>query len=129
MAKGGMLALSVGVRAQSKESGIRGTMARRANRFQRGIDANQKEISEMLEKAGLSVCDLSMVGKGCADILVGGERIQYGIEANLLVELKTDEKKKLTEDQEKFHRKWRGPIMKAWSGEQILEWFGRLWEG
>jgi len=72
------------------------------------VDANQKIITESLRKMGCSVTVLSMVGKGCPDILVGKDG------KNFLFEIKDGEKipsrKKLTPDEVKFHDNWRGQV-------------------
>ena len=72
------------------------------------VDANQKQIVESLRKIGCSVTVLSMVGKGCPDILVGKDG------KNFLFEIKDGEKvpsqKKLTPDEVKFRDNWRGQV-------------------
>jgi Holliday junction resolvase len=71
-------------------------------------DDNQREIVEMFRKLGCTVLDLSKVGKGCPDILVGAQS------RNHLVEIKDGSKppskRRLTADQTKFHRVWRGDV-------------------
>jgi Holliday junction resolvase len=75
------------------------------------VDDNQAEIVEGLRKAGVSVVVTSSAGKGFTDIVVGfrGE--------NYLIEIKDGNKppaqRKLTPDQVKFHREWKGQIAVA----------------
>lgn len=74
------------------------------------VDDNHAEIVAALRTMGASVLDLSRVGKGCGDILVGA----YG--STVFCEIKDGSKppsaRKLTPDQEKFHAAWRGgPIV------------------
>lgn len=65
------------------------------------VDNNHRQIVTALRDAGRSVLDLSGVGKGCPDILVGF----HGV--NVLLEIKSA-KGDLTEPQEKFFASWRG---------------------
>ncbi len=64
-------------------------------------DHNQAEIIKAFEALGCSVFDLSNVGGGLCDLLVG----LVGI--NLLVEIKNP-KGKLTPAQTDFFKNWRG---------------------
>lgn len=71
--------------------------------FRRGrTDANQTEIVEALRKLGVSVAITSAVGKGFPDLVCGYRGKTY------LIEVKTDDKKKLTDDQKAFYGAWRG---------------------
>lgn len=65
------------------------------------VDANQRPIVKQLREIFGEDCvlDLSGVGRGCPDILVGVRGV------NLLMEIKTD-KGTLTTDQKIFHREW-----------------------
>lgn len=47
-------------------------------------DANQKKIIEAYESVGASVQDLSSIGGGCVDLLVGYKRVNYCIEVKNL---------------------------------------------
>jgi len=78
------------------------------------VDTNQVEIVKALRAAGRSVLVLSAVGKGCPDILVGHK------DGNILLELKSMEKWKLTPDQQRFFAEWRGPAAVVCSVEQAL---------
>jgi hypothetical protein len=70
-------------------------------------DANQCVIVETFRRCGWSVCDLSGVGDGVKDLLIGRPGI------NVLVEIKDGEKsasrRKLTPMQIIFHAEWIGP--------------------
>ncbi len=66
------------------------------------VDVNQKEIVQALRQLGATVTDLSMVGQGCPDLLVGFRLKTY------LIEIKRDSKAKLTPAQVKWHDDWRG---------------------
>lgn len=84
-------------------------------------DDNHSEIIGVFRKAGCGVLDLSRVGKGCPDLLVHLPQYPWD---NFLVEIKDGRKppsaRRLTEDQEKFHGRWRGPIYVVESVEQAL---------
>lgn len=72
----------------------------------RKVDKNQAEIVAALRAAGCSVVDLSAVGGGCPDLLVG-----HGTQ-NFLLEVKQPGEKIRKDDrgelQRKFHAEWRG---------------------
>jgi hypothetical protein len=72
------------------------------------IDFNQREIVTGMRSNGLSVQHLHEVGKGCPDLLIGFNGINY------LVEIKDGSKplskQKLTEAQVRFHSEWKGKI-------------------
>ena len=66
------------------------------------VDANQAEIVKALRQAGCSVQSLSMVGHGCVDLLVGLAGHSF------CLEVKADDKAKLTEAETEWSRKWSG---------------------
>ena len=76
----------------------------------RRTDDNQREIVAALRAIGATVQDLSAVGKGCPDLLVGMQG------RNLLLEVKKPpgprggQAGKLTEDQVSWHGSWRGQV-------------------
>lgn len=77
-------------------------------------DANHAEIREAFRALGCSVVDLSRVGAGCPDLLVG-----HGGE-NWLIEVKT-EKGELTADQIKFRDAWRGHWYVVRSVDEVVK--------
>lgn len=83
------------------------------------IDDNQIEIVNGLRKFGCSVLVLSMIGKGCPDILVG-----Y-LGANYLIEIKDGNKipskRKLTPDEIEFISNWRGDVIVTESLQYALD--------
>lgn len=83
------------------------------------VDDNQAEIVAALRKAGYSVCVLSAVGKGVPDIMVGS----YGV--NVLLEIKDGSKpasaRKLTADEAKWHKAWKGQVAVVSSVYEALE--------
>ena len=75
-------------------------------RYAKRVDANHAEIKAAFEKMGCSVVDLSAMGRGVFDILVG-----YG-GISMLAEIKDGTKppsaRKLTKPQEKLWARWTG---------------------
>jgi len=69
-------------------------------------DENQEQIVKALRAVGASVQSLAAVGHGVPDLLVGYEG------KNILIEIKdgnkTPSKRKLTDDQVKWHESWNG---------------------
>jgi Holliday junction resolvase len=69
-------------------------------------DENQEQIVKALRAVGASVQSLAAVGHGVPDLLVGYEG------KNILIEIKdgnkTPSKRKLTDDQVKWHDNWNG---------------------
>lgn len=83
------------------------------------IDANQPEIIRTLEEMGCTVQDLSRVGEGCPDILVGV------CGRNILMEIKDGSRvaseRKLNKRQREWFANWRGQRMVVESREQVIE--------
>jgi len=69
------------------------------------VDCNQKDIVHALKMLGASIVDLSGVGKGCPDLLVGFNNITY------LIEVKKDNKAKFTAAQLQFNENWHGGVV------------------
>lgn len=72
-------------------------------------DQNHDPIVQALERAGVAVRDLSHVGDGVSDLLVQHTKTR----ALMLLEIKRDEKAKLTEAQEKFRQRWPVTIVRS----------------
>ena len=87
------------------------------SRWARKTDSNQSDIIKALESVGCTVLDLSRVGQGCPDILVGRADRCY------LLEIKSP-KGKLNKAQRKFRDTWRGSFAVVRSGQQALEAVG-----
>lgn len=91
-------------------------------------DTNHAPIVKALKAAGRSVLDLSSVGGGCPDLLVGWGRLHM-----LLMEIKHDREDggggnhPVTENQLEWHRQWKGlPVVVVRSPEEALEATGVL---
>lgn len=83
------------------------------------VDSNQSTIVAQLRRIpGISVAHTHILGDGFPDIVVGYDGLNY------LVEIKDGKKckskKKLTDDELKFHNKWKGSIITAESVDDIL---------
>jgi hypothetical protein len=73
------------------------------------VDANQAELVKQIRKIpGATVKHTHVVGDGFVDIVVGYRK------RNFLFEIKDPSqppsKRKLTEDEEKFHKEWTGHV-------------------
>ena len=78
------------------------------------VDSNQAQIIADLKKIGVSVLNLSRVGGGCPDILVGWQG------KNILIEIKTA-KGNLNDSQIEFFEQWKGPKFVCKSINEIIE--------
>ena len=83
-------------------------------------DANQSAIVAVLREVGATVVDLSAVGKGCPDLLVGFRGVTY------LLEVKNVKgKNKTTPDQDIFYAWWRGaPVAIVRTADDALSAIG-----
>ena len=71
--------------------------------YAKRVDENQKLIINTFIAMGASILNLSRVGQGCPDLLIG-----YKGKHSILVEVKANERKSYTEPQVKFMQNWRG---------------------
>lgn len=76
----------------------------------RKVDRNHGEVIKEFRRLGCSVQDLSGVGKGVPDLLVGAVSPFLPFRSNILVEIKDGPKAKLTPDQVKWHGEWKGQV-------------------
>jgi rhamnose utilization protein RhaD (predicted bifunctional aldolase and dehydrogenase) len=70
--------------------------------YKKRVDENQKQIIYTFIALGATVLNLSRVGEGCPDLLIGFKN------KSVLVEIKKDSKAMFTEPQVKFMQNWRG---------------------
>lgn len=86
------------------------------------VDINQKEIvADLRTIPGCKVTDLSKVGMGCPDILVGYRSVNY------LIEIKSEWAKpgqELTEMQQNWHDEWTGQKAVVWSFKEACDVIG-----
>jgi Holliday junction resolvase len=85
----------------------------------RRTDANQKEIVQTFRDLGGSVFVLSMVGKGCPDVVLGLKGNNYLIE--IKDGSKPPSKQVLTPDELKFHQSWKGQVCVINSIDQAID--------
>ena len=87
----------------------------------RKVDANHAEIVKTFRQLGCTVLDLSRVGQGCPDVLVGYRGV------NLLVEIKDGKKppskRLLTPDENEFFCKWKGQVQVVTSQDDAIAMF------
>lgn len=81
------------------------------------IDDNQVEIANALRWAGCNVLSLAAVGKGCPDLLVERADTLYLIEVK--DGAKSPSRRRLTAEQERFHRIWSTPKVVATVDEAL----------
>ena len=83
-------------------------------------DANQASLIAILREVGATVVDLSAVGKGCPDLLVGFRGVTY------LLEVKNVKgKNRTTRDQDIFYAWWRGaPVAIVRTADEALQAIG-----
>lgn len=82
------------------------------------LDSNQPDIVKALRQAGASVTSLASVGGGCPDLLVGIRKVTTVFEVK--DGSKVPSKRKLTDDEQKWHDEWRGSKYIVESVEQAL---------
>jgi len=70
--------------------------------YRKRVDENQSQIIHTFIALGASVLNLSRVGEGCPDILIGYKK------HSVLCEIKRNDKAPYTESQVKFMQNWRG---------------------
>lgn len=83
-------------------------------------DRNQKTVADEIREclAGSTVMDLSGVGKGVPDLLVGWRGRNYLIEVKNPLQRASDQK--LTPVQEDWHSKWQGSAFVATSAASAI---------
>jgi hypothetical protein len=70
--------------------------------YKKRVDENQKQLVHTFIALGATVLNLSTVGRGCPDLLIGYRG------KSVLVEIKRNAKASYTEPQIKFMQEWRG---------------------
>lgn len=86
------------------------------------VDDNQGEIVAALRAAGCSVTSLASVGKGCPDLVVGRNGVNYLLEVK--DGKKPPSKRRLTEDEKAWHNAWMGQVSVVNGIEEALQAVG-----
>lgn len=85
-------------------------------------DKNQAVIVAALRSAGATVCDLSPVGKGIPDLLVGFEGLTFLIEVKNADSHSRGEHGLLTQPQVEWMDSWKGGAVHiVYTAEEALE--------
>lgn len=96
------------------------------------VDANQKKLTDLWRKMGVSVLNLSSVGKGCPDVLLGITTPSKG-RINILVEIKDGNKppshRKLTPSENDFFESWKGQIIIINTELEAVDLISNILEG
>lgn len=79
------------------------------------VDTNHAEITEAFRRLGCSVLSLAALGKGAPDLCVG-----YG-GLSILIEVKANDKAKLTPRQREFWDTWTGGVRRVDCMEAVAE--------
>lgn len=88
------------------------------------IDANQPDIVKALRANRCDVLSLAAVGDGCPDLLVWSPWTRSHELLEVKDGAKSPSRRKLTDDQVKFHAKWGGPIHVVTSVDEALRAVG-----
>ena len=83
--------------------------------FAKKVDVIQKDVVKTLRSMGATVIDLSAVGKGMTDLLVGFDG------QTILLEVKSGTDKKFTPQQIKFFATWTGGMLARVNSVQEAE--------
>lgn len=83
--------------------------------FAKKVDVIQKDVVNKLRSMGATVVDLSAVGKGMTDLLVGFDG------QTILLEVKSGADKKFTPQQIKFFAAWTGGMLARVNSVQEAE--------
>lgn len=80
-----------------------------------------------LRDMGLHVHPTHRLGSGFPDLIVSGYSLRAAAVVALLVEVKS-KGGTLTDDEKKFHQQYPedGPLIVAYSADDVLVWFGRV---
>lgn len=89
------------------------------------VDATHAEIVRSLRTAGFNVMDLSRVGGGCPDLMVGGRGRVWLVEAKSKGRENAENAAGTLASQRAFRDSWRGcPVIVATSGAEALRLMG-----
>lgn len=87
-------------------------------------DANHSKVVKALRRVGASVQDLSRVGDGCPDLLVGFRQRTFVLAVKDGAKNESD--RKLTSEQVRWHQSWQGQKAIVLSEEEALKAIGAI---
>lgn len=91
------------------------------------VDASQREIVAELRRVGATVQQLTNVGGGCPDILVGWAGANYLLECKSPARRNKQGAVRPSEEMhEAWHRIWRGQVATVWTPTEALQAIGVL---
>ena len=83
------------------------------------LDVNHNEILRAARDLGATTQSLASIGDGCPDAVIGYKG------HNLIIEIKNGgeipSRRKLTEDEERWHSDWRGQVAVVESVDDLME--------
>ena len=88
------------------------------------VDDNQAQIVAELRQCGVTVQHLHIVGQGCPDIMCGWMGRNYTFE--IKDHDKAPSRRRLTEDEEDWHKEWGGQVDVILATEDALKVMGIL---
>jgi len=87
------------------------------------VDANQPAIVAALRDTGATVQHLHFVGRGCPDVCVGIDGVNYLFEIKVPGHYKAEDK--LTDAERKWHEEWKGQVAIIQTADDALEVMGK----
>ena len=88
-------------------------------RYAARVDRNQADIVRALRQAGAEVTPTHTLGHGFPDLVAGFRGVTYLLEVKMPGE-------HLTEDEERWHRRWSGQVSIVYSEEDALRAIGAM---
>ena len=88
------------------------------------IDRNHGEIVRAMRQVGASVQSLAEIGCGCPDLLVAfrGKMALMEVKDGML----PPSQKRLTEDEEVWHKNWQAPVLVVESVAEALKYLNSI---
>ena len=88
-------------------------------RYAAKVDRNQADIVRALRQVGAEVTPTQTLGHGFPDLVAGFRGVTYLLEVKMPGE-------HLTEDEERWHRRWSGQVSIVYSEEDALRAIGAM---
>lgn len=88
-------------------------------RYAAKVDRNQADIVRALRQVGAEVTPTHTLGHGFPDLVAGFRGVTYLLEVKMPGE-------HLTEDEERWHRRWSGQVSIVYSEEDALRAIGAM---